>query len=65
MRIIHASFMLKGDRPISRYLVISMNLGIWNIKHDFIQVTTDSRSVIGFIRTNIEINRKICLSKFV
>ena len=31
---------LKGD--VTRYLLMSMNLGIWNIKHDFIQVTTDS-----------------------
>ena len=31
----------KGD--MTQYLLTSMNLGICNIRHDFIQVTTDSR----------------------
>ena len=52
--------MFKGD--MTRYLLMSMNLGIRNSKHDFILVTTDSRPVIAFIRTYIENNRKICLN---
>ena len=38
---------LKGDY-MTRYLLMSINLGIWNIKHAFIEVTTDS---VAFIRT--------------
>ena len=49
----------KGD--MTRYLVMSMNLGIWNIKHDFIQVTPGSRSLIAFIRTYKEIK---CRARF-
>ena len=41
---------------------MSINLGIWNIKHDSISETTDSRGLITLIRTYIQIKKKICLN---
>ena len=33
-KIVHPLMLFKGD--MTQYLLISMNLAIWNIKHDFI-----------------------------